>query len=706
MADTILVTGDCGYEQYVFIEALPDEPASMHDTWTDAKEFEVVQALGGAGQLAACLGVDRAELCPSAEPVGHFLPDSIYLLTKQDRLALADEDKEHEAEARKRRQSDPDASLDLPAPALAGGSSPGDADQVWKIGRAIVAREGTGCACGGDLCGAAIELGRMVAVLDFRQGWLKRNHAQLESLLANRPFVVRTHDPCFGPDGDGAPLRRVWQAVRESRVAVGNPPGIWFCPLQDMAGGSLRVAGAWHTRREQVVSYLKKDTTLYDEAGECWRDAVVVQIDNDGALVAGPGKGETLLAFPGDQPGSFKQRNPGDVVGSGIVLAAVLCDAYRLDLGIDHQKLVQWTAEGLRAVRRLLRRGYPDPGPHTSLGLPAKQRALVPLDHVREPRDAASALPVEYTSQGSAVADALHVLEVPKGQFARFLAYRLGELETCSEEFAQELIVTRARIDEHVTRGKGVLSFGLFGGPGSGKSFLIEQIQKSIGGKLEELAFNVSQFTSPDHLRDKLVEVQSLCLQGHIPFVQWDEFDCMWDGRQGGWLSRFLMPMQDAAFWDGNTRRELGQCVFAFIGGTWRDRAEFQEWCAKKENAQYKAPDFHSRLDRVLDVPPVDGDPTGGAHLLNRALTLRRDLKKVKRVHRGVIEMLLTAPLRHGMRSLKAIVTASSLSKTKEFLPIHLPPHSVLDHHLGDTQAALLVVAARQDDDLVGLRGE
>jgi hypothetical protein len=228
-----------------------------------------------------------------------------------------------------------------------------------------------------------------------------------------------------------------------------------------------------------------------------------------------------------------------------------------------------------------------------------------------------------------------------------------------------------------------VLSFALFGGPGSGKSFLINQIQNSIGGKLKELSFNVSQFTSADHLRDKLLEVQSTYLQGDIPFVQWDEFDCLWDERQGGWLSRFLMPMQDAAFWDGNVRRELGQCVFAFIGGTWADAEAFREWVRDPKNVPYKAPDFHSRLNRVLDVPPVDavGEQDQGPHLLNRALAVRRNLK-VERLDYGVMTMLLTAELRHGMRSLETIITSSSLSRTKIFLPRHLPPDSVLEHHL------------------------
>jgi hypothetical protein len=297
MAGKILVTGDCGYEQYVFIEELPDKQASLHETWMSAKDFKVVDAFGGAGQLFACLGAEHAELASTLHQTGSDAPESIYLLTKQHKRKLESQKKDD-----KKLDEDPDRELDE-NPEADGDKATLDQAKVWKIGLAIVAGEKPYCC--GPVAPEVLSKDTPIAVLDFHQGWLEHNQELFPNVLAERFFLVRTHDPIAGASSGDPAEKGIWARVRE---LPNHGPGIWFCPIQDMAGGSLRVPGAWQTQRDCVVNYLRDDPTMWN-TDDGWRDAVVVQIANDGALVLGPGQHETLLVFPGDQPGRFRDRH-------------------------------------------------------------------------------------------------------------------------------------------------------------------------------------------------------------------------------------------------------------------------------------------------------------------------------------------------------------------------------------------------------------
>ena len=122
------------------------------------------------------------------------------------------------------------------------------------------------------------------------------------------------------------------------------------------------------------------------------------------------------------------------------------------------------------------------------------------------------------------------------------------------------------RIKQHVLKNrrnstdKGkVFNFALFGSPGSGKSFLAHEMAKSIDPKndiFSVIEHNLSQFTETNQLKGALEAITSKSVGGKVPFVLWDEFDSVFEQKRGGWLARFLMPMQDAHFFD---RHEAAQ---------------------------------------------------------------------------------------------------------------------------------------------------
>lgn len=108
-----------------------------------------------------------------------------------------------------------------------------------------------------------------------------------------------------------------------------------------------------------------------------------------------------------------------------------------------------------------------------------------------------------------------------------------------------------------------------------------------------------------------------------------------------------------------------------------------------------KGRDFHSRLDRSLDIPDLElrQSEQGSPRLseedparLRRAILLRlwflKDFKKVKQIEKGVLAWLLQVPLAHGTRSLEGILKASELGRTEVFRAHHLPSREMLQLHL------------------------
>jgi len=649
-----IVTGDWGLERYIYIEALPDEEAHLREAWVNAQEFATVWVEGGAAQLAKCLGWE----CRSQQVQrDHEAPlESIYLLTKAS----------HQGRA------------------------------PWQVARAIVAGERQ--VAFEKLQPVDLDSeDQPIVVVDFHQGWLESNADTLEELLAGRRYLIRTHDPVSTLGvGDGI-QEDFWSQIR----ALEGPPGIWFSPYQDMADGGLRIAGEWVSVCDNIIRHLKDGTRgdLWDD-DQGWLHHVVIQVSYDGALVLSPGEAggepnETILAFPSDQPGSFDKCGYGTVVGGGICIVASLAQLL-VDKQVSHGSLVEATTQGLARARRLVMLGYTDP--------PVSQGTVPdpPEDWNAYPKEALSfvpeeELPFEYElhtechNRDECLDRAVKVVTADDHTFRRMMAYRLGRLYTCSPEFAGQLVRLEERIESHVKAGEeAVLSVAVLGGPGSGKSFAAEQVLDCVGEPLEAITFNVSQFATDELLADALREVQTLSLQGKVPFVFWDEFDCVYDGEFGGWLKKFLMPMQDAKFWDGNSIARLGKCVFIFVGSTWSNKAEFEAWVNEPDTSHLKGRDFHSRLDRILEVPAIElseqWEAGDACAMLTRALVIRLCLLDtgLLSVDRNVLDFLLTGTVKHGMRSLKAVIEASQLGRTERFCDYHLPPPEVLEVHFGD----------------------
>jgi len=305
--------------------------------------------------------------------------------------------------------------------------------------------------------------------------------------------------------------------------------------------------------------------------------------------------------------------------------------------------------------------------------------------------------------------------------------FEMNALKTVDRHEIESLRNIRSLIEQYSeSKQSKPLPIGVFGQPGSGKSFGVKQIAKAVLGKdVPILEFNLAQLSPNDEsvLIGAFHQIRDRVLEGHIPVVFWDEFDS--GGLQ--WLSKLLAPMQDGTFLEGQFVRPVGQCVFIFAGGTSYDFQSFgppeysseqlenlckqhgldqtdirRRYDAEREHfRKQKGPDFKGRLTTYLNVAgpnprknfdwlknehTIDESDTGCA--LRRAMLLRGLARLRGTSPMNIDPALLTALLeidfyRHGARSIEKILEQiKSRARGGRMRLSHLPPDDILNLHV------------------------
>jgi hypothetical protein len=299
---------------------------------------------------------------------------------------------------------------------------------------------------------------------------------------------------------------------------------------------------------------------------------------------------------------------------------------------------------------------------------------------------------------------------------------KFGKLRTADRSEIESFHSIKNLITEYLNKKTKVpLSIAVFGPPGAGKSFGVTELAKTISDKIEKVEFNISQFESPKDLFSAFHMIQSTSLEGKIPLVFFDEFDCNLDGEEYGWLRYFLSPMNDGTFKQGDTIHPIGQCIFVFAGGTKSTFAEFEV------HKKLKGSDFGSRLRGYVNIMGLnqfnddtesDGDKeqrrlyeeckwqknyekssdqNDYTYMIRRAVALRTILEKnaenifaevdgikIANIDDFVLNAFIRVPeYKHGVRSMEAIVEMSILSNyRKKFERSALPSSEQLELHV------------------------
>jgi len=310
----------------------------------------------------------------------------------------------------------------------------------------------------------------------------------------------------------------------------------------------------------------------------------------------------------------------------------------------------------------------------------------------------------------------------------RFPVAQFGKYQTVDRKEIESLRTIRQLINNYLKedRPEKPLNLGVFGPPGSGKTYIVKQIAKAVGiGKEDVLLFNLSQFKDADDICGAFHQIRDKALKGATPFVFWDEFD-----SQGyRWLQYLLAPMEDGEFQDGQITHPLGKCIFAFAGAT---SATFDKFgpinpSQLEENQQShldekgrmrelekawkdfvlaKGPDFKSRLVAFLNLLGMnrrqlcdqrceveDGrrrwedDPSDLCFPIRRALFMRSlfNLKKRERLQLdlSVVRALLEIPIYKGAgRSLQFLCTHLKKNSSGRPARSSLPGYELLDMHV------------------------
>jgi hypothetical protein len=312
------------------------------------------------------------------------------------------------------------------------------------------------------------------------------------------------------------------------------------------------------------------------------------------------------------------------------------------------------------------------------------------------------------------ILDVLHHLKEEvswqKG-FEEFRLFHVGNLRTTDPAELDPVITLQNVMDSYVSREtfQRPLCIGVFGPPGSGKSFSVKEVARVISNKFDSdpfdfFEFNMTQFDGPEEINSAIEPIRASVARSKVPIVFWDEFDCRYDNHEFGYLRYFLPSMQDGVTYVHGTPYYIGRSIFVFAGGVKSSWACMEELLNQDDDQALqlvktlKIPDFMSRLRVVLDIDGIEIDDSllqesatdeqlENLHriLLKRAFIIAHQMdthwKKAARKTSGLLLRLLLARYKFGARSIEAVIEASSASDRLVYgLPELIAPSAARIH--------------------------
>jgi hypothetical protein len=501
---------------------------------------------------------------------------------------------------------------------------------------------------------------------------------------------------------------------------------------------------SWEQSASDLVSEFGNNNTLNNLLKSTY---IVVTFRSSGALVVinkGGGKYEYSLIFDPEKM-EGEDQGKGMIIGCMSVFTATL--AANLDLArIGNNAEIENTIKmALTAVRLFYELGYKDPSEgiiypfkdvaerlndakafnYSSAFVPERDTLLSDQDnewsilinnYSQKKKDkevelkSLTALAKSIVSHGPVV-----LKNIPAGRFGDLFTVDRNEIESLRN--LKKIMETYINFD----KGKKPLSIAVFGPPGAGKSFAVEQIGKGIMGDMYELiCFNLSQFKDPGDIIGALHQVRDLVLKKKTPLVFWDEFD----SKNYFWLQYLLAPMQDGAFQEGQVTHPVGKCIFVFAGGTSYTMNAFgcfNDPEAVKDFALKKGPDFISRINGYMNILGPNrrqvfnpgykneeekwkDDPSDVYFPIRRALFIINLLRLKEtdfpyKMDRGLLNALIRVDrYKHGSRSLANLLNDIVQNNSRNILlRSWLPSKPMLELYFKDADNFISCLSGEED---------
>jgi hypothetical protein len=476
--------------------------------------------------------------------------------------------------------------------------------------------------------------------------------------------------------------------------------------IEDLRSKKVQVSRrlSWERTAQDALEAVRSGAPLKNLA-RC--EHVIVSFGTSGALAVS-GKRAQLVFDSSHMEQEWEKPGHGEMPGYPSMLVAAI--AHQIMKAPAKPPFVEAIQRGVAGMRSLYNLGYGVAGTELhKLQFPFQRMvdealkasaALFPVDVAKAP--AWTALSNYIRSKSTPNTDYLYELAVavarlgPERMLAEVPHLKVGKLFTADRREIESLATIKELLAEFAQRkASKPLSIAVFGPPGSGKSFGVEQVAGAIpGADLVPLIFNLTQFSGPGDLHGAFHQIRDVALGGKLPLVFWDEFDTNQGGHELGWPRHFLAPMQDGKFQAGPLTHPIGKSIFVFAGGTadsWEDfRKKYPLGKAKWKSV--KLPDFVSRLRGHLDVLGPNKVGTDPFFMLRRAILLRSILRRdcpwlfaedALQIERDVLcAFLRTKKYAHGARSMEAIVAMSGLAGKKTYDASSLPPDPQLAMHV------------------------
>lgn len=606
---------------------------------------------------------------------------------------------------------------------------------VWRVQR-FLGLNRAGAAPAAAIESATADAATVVVLDDANLGFRDTPAAWPRAIRSGTPrwIVLKMASPV----AQGALWEMLLRAHAERLIVI--------VAIDDLRRTEVQISRqlSWERTAQDVVWELTHNPRV-NGLSRC-AHAVVSFGTSGGVVLSGGSEAPALLVMEASLiEGGWERVGQGGMMGNTATLTAAV--ARQLLLGSQQPDVVLGVQSGIAGMRRLYEQGY-GRASAWDLAYPASAVAeavatarpllsVTPIQNpVRSALDAAASgggqgqegiwtiLQDRYPDQLEDIAERI-VLEGLDAALSHVPRAQIGSLVTIDRHEIEALRSIQNLIGEYCRhRQKRPLSIAVFGPPGSGKSFGVEQVAGCVcPGEIKSLTFNLSQFATPEELHGAFHQVRDAGLSGRIPLVFWDEFDTTLDGQPLGWLRYFLAPMQDGSFQQGEITHPIGRSIFVFAGGT-SERFETFGAGPTVDRKAAKVPDFISRLKGYLNVlGPNRVRSAEGAdphYVIRRAILLRslfaRQAPHLFSPHNGVSHLnidrgvlrafLQTREYRHGIRSMESLIAMSTLSGKTTFERSSLPAQSQLEIHVDSLDFSALVQQIVLNDTLTELLAE